>query len=148
MQASPLLEMAILLIGSLIVIWIGIGLMRSHDTMDHSTKVDVPILKVITTACVVTWFNPQALIDGKMCIRDRLRYDTTFGRFPRSLEVYDKGLVIDGKKVPVYSFSEAVNIPWKECGAEYIVEATGAYVTTEKALDHITACLLYTSRCV
>ena len=31
-----------------------------------------------------------------------LRYDTTFGRFPKSLEVYDKGLVIDGKKVPVY----------------------------------------------
>ena len=68
-----------------------------------------------------------------------LRYDTTFGRFPKSLEVYDKGLVIDGKKVPVYSFSEAINIPWKECGAEYIVEATGAYVTTEKAMDHIKA---------
>lgn len=68
MQASPLLEMAILLIGSLIVIWIGIGLMRSHDTMDNSTKVDVPILKVITTACVVTWFNPQALIDGTMML--------------------------------------------------------------------------------
>ena len=61
-----------------------------------------------------------------------LKYDTTFGRFPRSL-------IIDGKKVPVYSESEAVNIPWTECGAEYIVEATGAYVTTEKALDHLKA---------
>ena len=68
-----------------------------------------------------------------------LKYDTTFGRFPRSLELYDKGLIIDGKKVPVYSESEAVNIPWAECGAEYIVEATGAYVTTEKALDHLKA---------
>ena len=68
-----------------------------------------------------------------------LKYDTTFGRFPRSLELYDTGLIIDGKKVPVYSESEAVNIPWTECGAEYIVEATGAYVTTEKALDHLKA---------
>ena len=68
-----------------------------------------------------------------------LKYDTIFGRFPRSLELYDKGLIIDGKKVPVYSESEAVNIPWAECGAEYIVEATGAYVTTEKALDHLKA---------
>ncbi|MGN1414623.1 MAG: type I glyceraldehyde-3-phosphate dehydrogenase [Anaerovoracaceae bacterium] len=68
-----------------------------------------------------------------------LKYDTTFGRFPRSLELYDKGLIIDGRKVPVYSESEAVNIPWTECGAEYIVEATGAYVTTEKALDHLKA---------
>lgn len=68
-----------------------------------------------------------------------LKYDTTFGRFPKSLELYDKGLVIDGKKVPVYSESDAENIPWKECGAEYIVEATGAYVTTQKALAHIRA---------
>ncbi len=68
-----------------------------------------------------------------------LKYDTTFGRFPKSLDKYESGLVIDGKKVPVYSETEALNIPWKECGAEYIVEATGAYTTTEKAMDHIKA---------
>ena len=68
MSASPLLEMAILLIGSLIVMWIGLGLVRAKDTMDTSTKVDIPLLKVITTACVVTWFNPQALIDGSMML--------------------------------------------------------------------------------
>lgn len=68
MQASPLLEMGILLVGSLIVVWIGIGLVREKGRMDSSTKVDIPILKVITTACVVTWFNPQALIDGSMML--------------------------------------------------------------------------------
>ena len=68
-----------------------------------------------------------------------LKYDTTFGRFPKSLDMYEDGLVINGRKVPVYSESEAVNIPWKNCGAEYIVEGTGAYVTTEKAMDHIKA---------
>lgn len=68
MSASPILEMIILGIGSLIVIWIGQGLVRAHDTMDSNTKVDIPIAKVITTACVVTWFNPQALIDGSMML--------------------------------------------------------------------------------
>ena len=68
MSASSWLEMAILLVGSVIVIWIGQGLVRSKDTMDTSTKVDIPIAKVITTACVVTWFNPQALIDGSMML--------------------------------------------------------------------------------
>lgn len=68
MQSSEWLELAILFIGSLIVIWIGISLLRAHDTVDTSTKVDVPLLKVITTACVVTWFNPQALIDGSMML--------------------------------------------------------------------------------
>jgi len=68
-----------------------------------------------------------------------LRYDTIFGRFPGSLGTYEDGIVINGRKVPVYSQTEAVKIPWRECGAEYIMEGTGAYVTTEKAMDHIKA---------
>lgn len=68
-----------------------------------------------------------------------LKYDSTFGRFPKSLEKYEDGIMMDGKKVPVYSESEAKNIPWDKCGAEYIVEATGAYTTTETAMDHIKA---------
>lgn len=68
MEKSKLLELAILLVGSIIVIWIGIGLLRSKGSMDSLTDVNVPILKVITTACVVTWFNPQAIIDGSMML--------------------------------------------------------------------------------
>ena len=60
--------MIVLGAGSLIVMWIGIGLLRAKDSMDTSTKVDIPILKVISSACVVTWFNPQAIIDGTMLL--------------------------------------------------------------------------------
>ena len=69
----------------------------------------------------------------------QLRYDSTFGRFPKELGRYENGLIINGKKVPVFSESEAINIPWAEAGVEYVVEATGAYVTTEKAMDHVKA---------
>ncbi len=69
----------------------------------------------------------------------QLKYDSTFGRFPGTLDVYENGIVINGKKVPVFRESEAKNIPWAEAGVEYVVEATGAYVTTEKAMDHIKA---------
>lgn len=68
-----------------------------------------------------------------------LRYDSVFGRFDKELGRYDKGLIINGKKVPVYSESDASKIPWKECGAEYIMEGTGAYNTTEKAIVHLQA---------
>lgn len=67
-EASKLLEISVLFIGSIIVIWIGIGLLRTKDSIDTNTNVNVPILKVITTACVVTWFNPQAIIDGTMML--------------------------------------------------------------------------------
>ena len=69
MQASVWLEMAVLLVGSLIVIWIGIGLLKSkEESLDTGKDVNIPIAKVVTTACVVTWFNPQALIDVSMML--------------------------------------------------------------------------------
>lgn len=68
-----------------------------------------------------------------------LKYDSVFGRFPKELGKYENGLIIDGKKVPVYSEEKADTIPWKECGAEYIVEGTGAYNTTEKCQAHLKA---------
>lgn len=66
-----------------------------------------------------------------------LKYDSTFGRFPGKLGTYENGITINGRKVPVYSESDAANISWSECGAEYIIEGTGAYTTTEKAMVHI-----------
>lgn len=68
MEKSKLLEMGILFIGSLIVIYIGIDLIKAKGSLNSSTDVDIPLIKVLTTACVVTWFNPQAIIDGSMML--------------------------------------------------------------------------------
>ena len=68
MSALPWLQKVILGIGSLIVIWIGIGLLRSKASMEGGKDVNVPIWKVISSACVVMWFNPQAIIDGTMML--------------------------------------------------------------------------------
>ena len=67
MERSPLLEKLVLLAGSLIVMYIGVGLMRAKDSL-KKTDVDMPLWRVASTACVVTWFNPQALIDGTMML--------------------------------------------------------------------------------
>lgn len=68
MEKSNLLEMGILFMGSLIIIYIGIGLIKAKGSLNSSTDVDIPLIKVLTTACVVTWFNPQAIIDGSMML--------------------------------------------------------------------------------
>ena len=44
------------------------GLLRAKASMEGGRDVNVPIWKVISTACVVTWFNPQAIIDGTMML--------------------------------------------------------------------------------
>ena len=68
MEALPWLQKIILGIGSLLVIYIGIGLVRSKASLDGGRDVNVPLWKAAATACVVTWFNRQALIDGTMML--------------------------------------------------------------------------------
>ena len=86
MSALPWLQKVILGLGSLIVIWIGIGLLRSKASMEGGRDVNVPIWKVISSACVVTWFNPQAIIDGTMML----------GAFRASLPVGTDAFFIGG----------------------------------------------------
>ena len=62
------LKLIILLVGSLVIIYIGQGLLRSKSELKKNNNMDIPILKAITSACVVTWFNPQAIIDGTMML--------------------------------------------------------------------------------
>lgn len=68
MSTSKWLELIVMGIGSLVVIYIGYSIIKSEANIDGNTDVDIPLAKVITTACVVTWFNPQALIDGTMLL--------------------------------------------------------------------------------
>ncbi len=65
-----------------------------------------------------------------------LKYDTVHGRFNAKMEARDGKLVVDGKEIIVYSCMEPKDIPWKEAGAEYILEATGLFTTIEKAGAH------------
>ena len=68
MERYQWLQMVILCVGSLIVIYIGIGLLRAKaEEIDRSKTTD-SIRKTISSACVVTWFNPQAIIDGTMML--------------------------------------------------------------------------------
>ena len=62
------LKLIILLVGSLVIIYIGQGLLRSKSELKKNNNMDIPILKAITSACVVTWFNPQAIIDGTVIL--------------------------------------------------------------------------------
>ncbi|KAI1471899.1 glyceraldehyde 3 phosphate dehydrogenase [Daldinia caldariorum] len=66
-----------------------------------------------------------------------LKYDSTHGLFKGTVTYEDDGLVINGKKVKFYQERDPANIPWKETGAEYIVESTGVFTTTDKAKAHL-----------
>lgn len=65
-----------------------------------------------------------------------LKYDTVHGRFKGTVTHTDKSIVVNGKEVAVFASMNAAEIPWRSCGADYIVESTGVFTTTEKAGAH------------
>nr|AAS01412.1 glyceraldehyde 3-phosphate dehydrogenase [Chaetomium globosum]AAT00790.1 glyceraldehyde 3-phosphate dehydrogenase [Chaetomium globosum] len=66
-----------------------------------------------------------------------LKYDSTHGVFNGTIAVEGSDLVVNGKKVKFYTERDPAAIPWKDTGAEYIVESTGVFTTTEKAGAHL-----------
>jgi len=66
-----------------------------------------------------------------------LKYDSQHGVFKGEIEVEGKDLKVAGKTVRFYMEKDPANIPWSETGAEYVVEATGVFTTTEKASAHL-----------
>ena len=68
-----------------------------------------------------------------------LKYDSVHGKFPGTVEAYDGGLIVNGKKYPVFTSMEVKDIPWASVGAEYICECTGKHLTKELCQGHIDA---------
>ena len=68
-----------------------------------------------------------------------LKFDTVHGRFKGTIDVQGDKLVVNGKSISVYSCMNAADIPWTECGAEYILECSGINTTVERASEHLKA---------
>ncbi|MDD6309380.1 MAG: glyceraldehyde 3-phosphate dehydrogenase NAD-binding domain-containing protein, partial [Clostridia bacterium] len=68
-----------------------------------------------------------------------LRYDTVHGQFKGDVEAKNGKLVVNGKEISVFAAMNPEEIGWKECGAEFVVESTGVFTTTEKASAHLKA---------
>jgi glyceraldehyde 3-phosphate dehydrogenase len=56
-----------------------------------------------------------------------LKYDSTYGRFPGTVEVQGKDLVVDGKVVHVFSEKDPGALPWSDFGVDIVIESTGVF---------------------
>ena len=68
-----------------------------------------------------------------------LRYDSTHGKFPGTVECDETSLIVNGKKIPVFTEMEVKNIPWASVGAESILECTGKHHDKPTCQGHIDA---------
>ena len=55
------------------------------------------------------------------------KYDSTYGRYPGTVEVRDGNLVIDGKTIRVFAEKDPGQLPWKDLGVPIVIESTGVF---------------------
>ena len=68
-----------------------------------------------------------------------LKYDSIHGRYPGDVRAENKNLLVDGTKIPVMAERDPAKLPWKELGADVVLECTGLFRKKEEALKHINA---------
>ena len=68
-----------------------------------------------------------------------LKYDSTHGRFGHSVEVGDDGFTVDGKLTRCLSVKDPATLPWKDMGVDYVLEATGLFLSHDDAGKHLQA---------
>merc|ERR1711970_777897 len=64
------------------------------------------------------------------------KYDSTHGKFKGEVKEDGKFLYVNGNKITVFNERDPAAINWAGAGAEYVVESTGVFTTTDKALAH------------
>ena len=66
-----------------------------------------------------------------------LKYDTVHGLYTGDVKFTEDSIIVEGKEVKFYAEKDPANIPWAACGAEYVVDSTGVFTTSEACQAHI-----------
>ncbi|MBP5093408.1 MAG: type I glyceraldehyde-3-phosphate dehydrogenase [Abditibacteriota bacterium] len=65
------------------------------------------------------------------------KYDTNYGTWKGTVEATADAIIIDGKKIAVFSERNPADIPWDSLGVQVVVESTGIFKDAEKAKAHL-----------
>src|SRR5438132_3045420 len=60
-----------------------------------------------------------------------LKYDSVHGRLDATVEAGEGKLIVNGKSIAVLKEREPAKLPWKQLGADVVVESTGFFTDRE-----------------
>jgi len=65
-----------------------------------------------------------------------MKWDTCYGRYPGDVSSTADSIVVDGRAIKVISERDPARIPWKDFGADIVIESTGAFTDATRAVAH------------
>jgi glyceraldehyde 3-phosphate dehydrogenase len=68
-----------------------------------------------------------------------LKYDSVHGVLDSEIKAEGNNILVDGKKMEVFSEKDPSSLPWKKLGVDFVVESTGKFRTASDAKKHIQA---------
>ena len=68
-----------------------------------------------------------------------LKYDSVLGTYRGEVGVGGQGIMVDGDELRVVAERDPASLPWKELGAQIVIESTGLFTKREDADKHIEA---------
>jgi glyceraldehyde 3-phosphate dehydrogenase len=86
-------------------------------------------------------FNVVAINDlsGIKTTAHLTRYDSTHGRFQKSVEIEESKLVVDGHSIQITAERDPALLPWKALDVDLVFECTGRFTQREAASKHLSA---------
>ncbi len=66
-----------------------------------------------------------------------LKYDSILGRFPGEVTASADEITVGGKSFKALAERDPANLPWKELGADVVIESTGFFTDANKARAHL-----------
>jgi len=67
------------------------------------------------------------------------KYDSVHGIYEGTVEAAEGAIIVDGRRIPISAEKDPKQIPWKNWGAELVIESTGRFTDADKAKAHIEA---------
>ena len=65
------------------------------------------------------------------------KYDSTYGRYPGTVEVTGTSIVIDGNEIRAFSESDPSNLNWGDEGVDIVIECTGVFTNAGRSAAHL-----------
>jgi glyceraldehyde 3-phosphate dehydrogenase len=86
----------------------------------------------------IEWVGINDLVDAAT-LAHLLKYDSVYGPYPGTVELSGDSIVVDGKQVKVLGERDPGQLPWRDLGADVVIESTGLFTKRADAQKHLDA---------